>query len=426
MRRLSFVASHVVGSGAATDHQGFTPRSGALDLHLDPLPPVALPAGYNTLPAVRLSDEAVQRFLLDGFVAVHADGVPGLHAQVVERTDALAGAEDPSNNLVARIPEIKMCFEHPAVRGALESLLGPGYVMGPHRHAHITKPGSRDGSWHKDCYGAGQWGCDQQLRGPRMALQWLMALYYPHDVGGADGPTAIQPGRHVFPRISDANPAHATEREHMLTCKAGTLFLTPFDMWHRPSANRGEGRRILLKFHFHRYVQPHESGPTWDFKRKDWVLGVPRKQQRQQHEPGAVAAAAQHAIARSTWDWLCGDCSAHHPLSATTVAAEVGRREELALTLQNASDEAEQLLVAHSLQELLPRFSSRPLQLDSVLRMVVASLRTEAEVLAEQVCIGASFASFFLLAALLTCSPVRLCELIAGHTTHNDDDQMIV
>ena len=40
-----------------------------------------------------------------------------------------------------------------------------------------------------------------------------------------------------------------TEEEAFLTCRAGTIFFTPFDTWHRPSANIGTTRRHLLKFH---------------------------------------------------------------------------------------------------------------------------------------------------------------------------------
>ena len=32
-------------------------------------------------------------------------------------------------------------------------------------------------------------------------------------------------------------------------------------MWHRPSANTGDSRRIMLKFHFHRYTQVTEWTP---------------------------------------------------------------------------------------------------------------------------------------------------------------------
>ena len=370
-QRLGQIASHVVSAFSGLH---FQPRSGRLDLHLDPLEAVSLPADFATKPAVRLSDEAVQRFLVDGFVAVPADGVPTLHGQVTARTDALAGAEDPANNLVARIPEIKMAFEHPKVRGALESLLGPGYVMGPHRHAHITKPGSGDGGWHKDCYGAGQWGCDHQLRGPRMALQWLMALYYPHDVGSADGPTGVQPGRHIFEDISDASPERATEEEHMLTCPGGTIFLTPFDTFHRPSANRGSGRRILLKFHFHRYVQPHETGPTWDFGGSEWLLNTPVQMED-------AVTAAQQAVARTTWSWLCGDGGLDLPVAATASslsATEAAAQSILDSELRSVS-EPERLIAAHSCAHL-----TSPASNAAVLPILLARLRAEAVQLAEK------------------------------------------
>ena len=65
----------------------------------------------------------------------------------------------------------------------------------------------------------------------------------------ANGPTAILPQRHAYESISDASPDKTTEEEAFLTCRAGTIFFTPFDTWHRPSANTGTTRRHLLKFH---------------------------------------------------------------------------------------------------------------------------------------------------------------------------------
>eukprot|EP01052_Picozoa_sp_SAG31_P014162 SAG31_NODE_871_length_11335_cov_4.910822_3_plen_631_part_00 len=337
-KRLRQVKSHCSArpSAAGESRRSWRPREGTLQEHLDPFPTAAVPDELSSAAAPQLlSDAEVQGFLRDGYIVIEAGGMPHVHAQVVARTDAVLAAEgNPTNNIVARVPETQLALDHPRVRGALDSLLGPGAVLGPHRYVHINKPGSGDGPWHKDCYGAGAWGCDHQLRGPRMSLQWLMGLYYPHDVHLDDGPTAILPRRHIFENVSNDNPNVSTEIEKMLTCRAGTIVLLPFDMWHRVSRNRGSNRRIMLKFHFHRYLQPRESGPSWQFGSPAWQLSslIDDTCGQSSDEVDAVDAVAQ-----SSWAWLCGRSSA--ALFGTELTAALQSRSE-ALRLKASHQQA--------------------------------------------------------------------------------------
>jgi hypothetical protein len=293
------------GAGPTSPFAGshFNPRQdGGLEKHLD-TPTVALPAELTAAaPPLLLTDLDMQHFLVEGFCAIPVDcGAVPLHEQVCSRLDAVLAAEgNPTNNLLARMPAVQQVLDHPAVRGALQSLLGEGSVLGPHRYVHTTQPGSGDGGYHKDCYGAGAWGCDHMLRHPRS--QMLMGLYYPHDVTAADGPTCIIPQRSAYEGISHASPDQTTEQELPLVCSAGTIVFTPFDTWHRPSANHGEGRRHLLKFHFHRYAQPTEPC-SWSGGAGAWLLPSPLQRSGQL---SAATAQADELLARSTYEWLCG------------------------------------------------------------------------------------------------------------------------
>eukprot|EP01045_Picozoa_sp_COSAG04_P021701 COSAG04_NODE_2362_length_4267_cov_3.208973_1_plen_206_part_10 len=206
----------------------------------------------------------MQTFLQEGYVAIRVDaGAIPLHEEVCERLDAVLEAEgNPTNNLVARVPAVQQVLDHPAVRGALTSLLGEGSVLGPHRYVHTTKPPSGDGGWHKvrpapapppACAGSprllnerafagllrrGRVGLrshappppspdahvrprtaphptppshmtypllySNQLSVHRTAFPALRrGLYYPHEVTEANGPTAILPQRHAYESISD-------------------------------------------------------------------------------------------------------------------------------------------------------------------------------------------------------------------------------
>lgn len=294
-------------------------------------------------PPLLLDDLAVQRFLVEGYCALKVEcGAIPLHEEVCDRLDAVVAAEgNPTNNLLARVPAVQQVLDHHAVRGALQTLLGEGYVLGPHRYVHTTQPGSGDGGYHKDCYGAGAWGCDHMLRHPRPTM--LMGLYYPHDVTIENGPTCIIPRRTAYESISHANPAQITEPELPLVCAGGTIIFTPFDTWHRPSANVGTTRRHLLKFHFHRYTQPTTSSTSAG---REWLLrplrpvGTPPAP-----HASAVTAAADELVAQSAYEWMCGRGMSAGELGGTVVESEM---LELQVGLQSA-DEATRLHAAYCL-----------------------------------------------------------------------------
>ncbi|MXW78036.1 MAG: phytanoyl-CoA dioxygenase, partial [Gemmatimonadetes bacterium] len=81
-----------------------------------------------------LSDEEVQRFIVDGCLTVQADYPPSFHAGIRDQIEAVFAEEgNPGNNILPRVPQIGRVFEHPNVQGALTSLLGPDYILNPHR-----------------------------------------------------------------------------------------------------------------------------------------------------------------------------------------------------------------------------------------------------------------------------------------------------
>ena len=82
-------------------------------------------------------------------------------------------------------------FKHPAIRGALTSVLGERFVTHPHRHCHYTYPGRKVQSWHKDSY----WGY-RKIRNHHP--WWAMIFYYPQPVDQAMGPSAVLPGTQYY------------------------------------------------------------------------------------------------------------------------------------------------------------------------------------------------------------------------------------
>ena len=113
-----------------------------------------------------LNDKAMRDFIVNGYVQVEAESPTGLHQSIYQQIeDVFAKEGNPGNNLLPRIPDIQRVFDHPAVVGALTSLLGPGYVMHPHRYCHLNQPGGGGQGWHKDDY-----VFDNNVRHPSLPL----------------------------------------------------------------------------------------------------------------------------------------------------------------------------------------------------------------------------------------------------------------
>jgi HEAT repeat protein len=231
-----------------------------------------------------LNDATMRHFITNGYTQVETDFPSNLHQHIYQQIeDVLEKEGNPGNNLLPRIPDIQRVFDHPAVVGALTSLLGPNYVMHPHRYCHLNPPGSPGQGWHKDDY-----VFDQNVRHPR--FRWVMAFYYPQDVTEDMGPTGILPGVQYYNTISDSDPQKTRESALPLCGKAGTVSFVNFDSWHRATPNRSEKKRYMLKFQFTRMEEP--QSPTWNNQTELW-------------QP--VDGDATGAVSAHVWDWLSGN-----------------------------------------------------------------------------------------------------------------------
>ncbi|MEE2659287.1 MAG: HEAT repeat domain-containing protein [Candidatus Latescibacterota bacterium] len=199
----------------------------------------------------RAGDQA--RFVRDGYTVVRS-GLPAeFHEAVYAKVDEVFEKESNlGNNILPRVPEIQQVFDEAAVRNALTSLLGPDYILNPHRHCHLNPPGSKGQSWHKDCY-----VFDHNIRHPR--FRWVLAFYYPQETTREMGPTGIMPGQQWYRTISEPDPARATETEMPLVGEAGTIAIVHFDAWHRATPNVSDRKRYMLKFQFARRREPLPS-----------------------------------------------------------------------------------------------------------------------------------------------------------------------
>ena len=230
-----------------------------------------------------LTDAQIQRFILDGFITVQTDAISGMHDRIYDEIETVFDSEgNVGNNILPRVPRIQQVFDQPVVRGALTSLLGPDYIMNPHRHCHLNPPGSNGQSWHKDCY-----VFDHNIRHPR--FQWVLAFYYPQNTTVDMGPSGVIPRMQNYKTISDPNPEETREPGYAICGDAGIVTLMHFDSWHRANPNVSDNKRYMLKFQFTRLREP--EGPTWNHRSEAWT---------------PPEDDANPAVSTDVWRWMRG------------------------------------------------------------------------------------------------------------------------
>ena len=231
-----------------------------------------------------LDDEGMSRFIRDGYALVHADFPAGFHEGIRRRTEEMFAAHgNVGNNMLPLVPELRQVFDHPSVRGALTSILGPGFAMHPHRYCHLNRPGSDGQDFHQDDYEG-----DEHVK--RHRCRSAVTFYYPQDVTPDMGPSAILPGSQYY---DDGEAAHALS-ELPICGAAGTVAIMHFDLWHRAMPNASDRQRYMLKFNFARFEEP--SAPA----------GRTAAPAYRASASGAQNGAGHEALYRRLWRWNCG------------------------------------------------------------------------------------------------------------------------
>ena len=255
----------------------------------------------TTSAAPPLTEAQLRQFVSHGYVVLKTDFPAEFHDAMSHRIQEVMKKEgNPGNNILPRVPEVQDVFNHPVIRGALGSVLGPDHVMHPHRHCHFTEPGRKVQSWHKDSY----WG-HAKMRNHHP--WWAMIFYYDHTVDEPLGPSGLLAGTQYY---NDRNLDPGEQDTHLLG-EAGTLALIHYDLWHRGNANVSEKTRSMLKFQFVRMQRPAAgTAPAWQPMNGD---GPPNP-----HE----------TIWRHQWQWLHGATGA--PTTATASGSVGGLIAQLA------------------------------------------------------------------------------------------------
>jgi len=295
-----------------------------------------LDADEGDLGLELLTDKQVQDFIVEGYLELPPSEVEGsgsgegFHQKVLLAALKLGDrAERHGNNILPALPELAEVFETPRCRGALASLLGPSYMMHPHRFCHVSKPGRHAQTWHRDSFW-GHW--DPRSQCP----YWIMALYFPQDTPLELGPTCVLPrsqyynkdegrgsgkkgafgcGRWKDKELDQGVPARYWHlQEKPLTCRAGTIVLMHYDLWHRGPANvSSDGIRFMFKFQFSRMVSPIHPLCAWQPQNliPDWtpycdVHSESEERSEAEREKHNFYRTFQLPLWQGIWSWFCG------------------------------------------------------------------------------------------------------------------------
>ena len=255
------------------------------------------------MTVTRLTDDAVQRFVCDGYLMLHCDLPNETHREIDERLREVAEHESwHGNNIVSRIPRLHDVVRCPVVKGAISSLLGDDFLVHPHRAIHRSTPvesepmsladdvdappmgkGSTAGSaWHQDAQ-------SPLARARHHVPRFLVGFYFPHDTPKQMGPTRLQAGSYLWPHpLSQPQGVIVPD-----VIAAGTFMLVHFDMVHAGLTNFSDQARYMVKFVFSRMSNPVD--PNWDSRGASWLQQAPE------------AAIELPDAWRHVWAWLRGD-----------------------------------------------------------------------------------------------------------------------
>ena len=241
-----------------------------------------------------LDDEAVLRFLVNGYHLVQTDFPPEFHAEVLAQVTEVMAEGNPGNEILERAPLLHQVYNDPAVRGALVSLLGPEYIMHAHRHCHATRPGTPGQGWHQD---------DVNTRHHQI---WrVLGMYYPQEVTPEMGLTMILPGTQFRNAPTARMATYRTfKTELALNVPAGTVAITHYDIWHRAAPNRSNRTRYMLKFLFDRTAPP--ARPSWNADPARRAGMLPEFIRNWLFIDNQSDAYKHRVIWMNAWKWLWG------------------------------------------------------------------------------------------------------------------------
>ena len=208
-----------------------------------------------------------ERFLADA-AGSDSPGTPSVAARPTSMRDnripevpagtPLMTAYDP-NSALGRLVRL------PWVRGAIESLVGPGSLI-DHHFLHVLFPAP-----DPDAAPPSQHIHQDSTIDPRMAFD-IQLMYFPHAVSAEMGGTRYLPGTHlrVVSEAAIARYQNVAGQQHVV-CPAGTLIFTHHGLWHGGGRNRSPQARYLFKTRLNPTRRQQRLWDTSDLTERDFA-----------------------------------------------------------------------------------------------------------------------------------------------------------
>ncbi len=227
------------------------------------------------MDAVRLTDDQMRMFIRDGYIIVRPTLPREYHDEMFAKLDDIYETEgNPGNNILPRIPELRLIYDDPVTRGALAGIMGDDYYLEPHRFVHFNQPHSKGQTLHKDSFTR-----------RRHHTRWIVTFYYPQDTPLEMGPTGVVPGT----QYTNVIPEDSYDREIGAAGEAGRVVIANYDIVHRGMPNHTDRKRYMVKFLFNRMGEP--TAPSWNNEDAEW-----------REKEGEYGRLLSHA-----WDWFRAD-----------------------------------------------------------------------------------------------------------------------
>ena len=296
-------------------------------------------AGTKPIP---LTAEQVHRFIADGFLVLQPSVPEELHRTICRKlAEAIPGTDNPGNNVLPLVPEMRHVLQSPEVHGALLTLLGAGYLEHPHRYCHVQTQQDLAAGAHaaKLAANSHQDSYTPLGRTRQHHIRYVRIMYYPQDTPPQLGPTHVIPGTHLNRGLSDADKA----QQLPVSGPAGMVSLTHFDIGHAAGVNVTAQRRFMVKFIFMRSAAPHGNG----WSGPEWAWRGPRQ----------LCTGDRQELAWShLWDWLRAAPQRYASFSSGAQApangsADVARSDGLERRLAAGAD-ADRVAAAEALARL--------------------------------------------------------------------------
>ena len=183
-----------------------------------------------------LTDQQVQQFICDGYIAIKSNLPEEFHQKIYSDSLKLFEKEgNLGNNILPKVPDLLKVYHDEPVYAALESLIGKNWIMQPHRHPHLNRPGSNFQQWHKDTY----FGFTKPARTHQ--IKNVMGMYYPQKTTVEMAATQIKPQTQysiVDPKkyrgeLQNQHRKSNKKIDKSFVCDAGTILLIHYDIVHR-------------------------------------------------------------------------------------------------------------------------------------------------------------------------------------------------